>query len=147
MENASKALIIAGAILLSILLISLGIIVYQNAQQAIAGANMDKTAIDSFNSQWSGYLGTNKKLSEVKSMLSAVASNNSVEQNGEGRIIEVKVSGSDDSEGKTKAADINKLASGWKANITYKIEADYNDDTGLLTSVTITKNSGTSSDD
>ena len=71
---------------------------------------------------------------------------NSVEKNSEGRIIEIKVSG-EDGEGKTKAAEINKLASGWKANITYKIEADYNDDTGLLTSITITKNSGTSSDD
>ena len=33
MENASKALIIAGAILLSILLISLGLIVYNQAKE------------------------------------------------------------------------------------------------------------------
>ena len=31
MENASKALIIAGAILISILIISLGVIIYQQA--------------------------------------------------------------------------------------------------------------------
>ena len=34
MENASKALIIAGAILLSILLISLGIMIFTQAQDA-----------------------------------------------------------------------------------------------------------------
>ena len=33
MENASKALIIAGAILLAILLISLGIMIFNQAQQ------------------------------------------------------------------------------------------------------------------
>ena len=35
MENASKALIIAGAILLAILLISLGIMIYNQAQNTV----------------------------------------------------------------------------------------------------------------
>ena len=42
MENASKALIIAGAILLSILLISLGIMIFNNASNVANGQQMDQ---------------------------------------------------------------------------------------------------------
>lgn len=41
MENASKALIIAGAILLSILIIGLGMFIYQQASGAMGNANLD----------------------------------------------------------------------------------------------------------
>ena len=40
MENASKALIIAGAILLAILLISLGIMIYTQAQNTVQNSGM-----------------------------------------------------------------------------------------------------------
>ena len=39
MENASKALIIAGAILISILIIGLGVFIYQQAQSTVSKAN------------------------------------------------------------------------------------------------------------
>lgn len=42
MENASKALIIAGAILLSVLIISLGIMVYNNAKNTVGSANLSQ---------------------------------------------------------------------------------------------------------
>ena len=147
MENASKALIIAGAILLSILLISLGIVVYQNAQQAMEGANMDKTAIDTFNSQWSGYLGSKKKLSEVKSLLSMVASSNVSEQNGTGRIITVYAG--DNTEGVTTTSKINAIITEqkWNASKTYSVEATYDDnDTGLITGIRIKQNTAAAGD-
>ena len=65
MENASKALIIAGAILLSILIISLGIMVYNNAKNTVGSSNLDKQEIQTFNSQWEQYEGSNKTASEV----------------------------------------------------------------------------------
>ena len=40
MENASKALIIAGAILLAILLISLGIMIFNQAQDTVSNKSM-----------------------------------------------------------------------------------------------------------
>ena len=40
MENASKALIIAGAILLSIAIIGIGMYVYNNAATAMEGTDM-----------------------------------------------------------------------------------------------------------
>ena len=52
MENASKALIIAGAILLSILLISMGIIVYRNASSTINSADMSETETQTFNGKF-----------------------------------------------------------------------------------------------
>ena len=76
MENASKALIIAGAILLSILIISLGIMVYNNAKNTVGSASLDKQEIETFNSQWQTYVGSNKTASEVYSMMSAVVASN-----------------------------------------------------------------------
>ena len=58
MENASKALIIAGAILLSILIIGLGMAIYQQAAGAMNGANMDPTKIQAYNSEFLNYEGT-----------------------------------------------------------------------------------------
>lgn len=90
MENASKALIIAGAILLSILIISLGILVYNNAKNTVGSANLDKQEIQTFNSQWETYVGQNKTASEVRSMIQAViASNASEKKSGQNRTVKV----------------------------------------------------------
>ena len=60
MENASKALIIAGAILLSILIISFGIIVINNVRGNITGANVNDTEVQAFNSKFTAYVGKRK---------------------------------------------------------------------------------------
>ena len=52
MENASKALIIAGAILLAILLISLGIIIFSQAQDTINNSGMSQAELQTYNSQF-----------------------------------------------------------------------------------------------
>ena len=94
MENASKALIIAGAILLSILIISLGIMVYNNAKNTVGSASLDKQEIETFNSQWQAYVGKNKTASEVYTMMSAVVASNASETNsGKGRFIKVTKNG------------------------------------------------------
>ena len=49
MENASKALIIAGAILLAILLISLGIMIFNQAQDTVNNSGMSQAEITAFN--------------------------------------------------------------------------------------------------
>ncbi len=75
MENASKALIIAGAILLAILLISLGIMIYNQAQDTVSDSGMDQAAITSFNNQFLKYEGT-RKGTIVKSMIQEVLATN-----------------------------------------------------------------------
>ncbi len=75
MENASKALIIAGAILLAILLISLGIMIYTSAQETVSDSGMDRAAITSFNNQFLKYEGDIKG-TMVKSMIQEVLATN-----------------------------------------------------------------------
>ena len=57
MENASKALIIAGAILLAILLISLGIYIFSQAQNVVNDSGFSKAEIQTFNNQFLKYEG------------------------------------------------------------------------------------------
>ena len=57
MENASKALIIAGAILLAILIIGLGVFIYNQSANAIGNTGIDQLAIQQINSKFESYEG------------------------------------------------------------------------------------------
>lgn len=84
MENASKALIIAGAILLSILIISLGILIFSQAQDTINSVNMSEQEIMAFNNKFTPYEGKNIRGSQVNALVQAVVTNNqSAADNGE----------------------------------------------------------------
>lgn len=91
MENASKALIIAGAILLSILLISLGIYIFTQAQTVVNGSGMTKAEVSSFNSQFLKYEKAIKG-SELKSLIQEININNSQDEAEEKQI---EISGTD----------------------------------------------------
>ena len=80
MENASKALIIAGAILLSILLISLAIMVYNQAKGTINDANLDAETIQTFNTKISQYCGSNKDAATMNSLMDAIAASNGAQK-------------------------------------------------------------------
>ena len=81
MENASKALIIAGAILLSILLISLGIMIFNQAQDATKNSGMSQAQVSTFNNKFSKYEGKKIKGSEVNGMIQEVIASNGDENN------------------------------------------------------------------
>ena len=85
MENASKALIIAGAILLAILLISLGIMIFTQAQDTVTNSGMSEAELQSFNSKFLKYEG-NMKGTMVKSLIQEVSSNNGNENNAERKV-------------------------------------------------------------
>ena len=76
MENASKALIIAGAILISILIISLGVLVYNQASSTVSKANLNSQEAQAQNSKFESYFGTDVTAQEVKNLLSEVRTNN-----------------------------------------------------------------------
>lgn len=80
MENASKALIIAGAILLSILLISLGIMIFNTAQDTTKNSGMTQAQVSAFNNKFSKYEGTIKG-SEVRSLIQEVVASNGDDNN------------------------------------------------------------------
>lgn len=78
MENASKALLIAGAILLSILIISIGIYVYNNSINSTKGAVESKEMemqLMQFNKQYEMYEGIQNSNS-IKQLLNIAAQNN-----------------------------------------------------------------------
>ena len=80
MENASKALIIAGAILLSILIIGLGMFIYQKAAGALEGININNQEVQSYNSPFINYEGTQTG-SAVRALCDAIRSHNTASQN------------------------------------------------------------------
>ena len=80
MENASKALIIAGAILLAILLISLGIMIFNQAQEVVTGSGMDEAQKTAFNNKFVKYEGTQKG-TMVKALIQEIIASNSSNEN------------------------------------------------------------------
>ena len=76
MENASKALIIAGAILISILIIGLGVFIYQQAQSTVSKANLNSQEAQAQNQQFDNYFGDKVSAQEVKQLCTTVRSNN-----------------------------------------------------------------------
>lgn len=131
MENASKALLIAGAILIVILLIAVGMMVYQGAQGSINKAigSMSSTEKDIHNKQFESYIGQKVSGSNVKSLLSKIITNNADDNN-----VEVEVF--DESNKKDADNLMNSITTA--ASTTYKVESTYSD--GVITKITITKN-------
>ncbi len=76
MENASKALLIAGAILLCILIIAIGMFIYSSAKTNIDDSitQMSSQSIDAFNAIWENYEGKQSG-AQVKSLLGKLISN------------------------------------------------------------------------
>lgn len=121
MENASKALIIAGAILLAILLISLGIMIFNQAQTVVNGSGMTEAEITTFNSKFQKYEGSQKG-SVVKSLINDILAVNSDEN------VENDISAGDTGTDITSTSWIN-------TSTTYTVTFGY--DGGRINSVTI----------
>ena len=77
MENATKGLMIAGAILIAIVLIGIGVMLVGQAQGWIGKSSQvfDDQTVQSFNSKYEAYVGT-RKGAEVSTLLRNVISNN-----------------------------------------------------------------------
>ncbi len=131
MENASKALIIAGAILLSILIIGLGMLVFNNAKEALSGANLDKEKIQTVNAQYEAYIGEAIKGSQVKTLCNLVRDNNLTADQSETFTITIN--------SVTEATEINKLKNTIANGKTYKVEATYGSNK-LIETITFTEN-------
>lgn len=138
MENASKALIIAGAILLSILIISLGIMIYNQAAGVANTEQLDGVEISTFNTQFTSYEGNNKRGAEVNSLLSTIQSNNVANQDDPTKQIEVNVTASRWGTGDVPSGVI--IQGGYakaSTGATYNISCATDPQTGLVTTVTI----------
>ena len=95
MENASKALLIAGAILICILLIAVAMYIYNSANATIksAGSKMSQQEKDIYNANIQSYVNNGVKGSEIKSMLDSIISQNQSNVGEEGKFIGVYTNG------------------------------------------------------
>ena len=91
MENATKALLIAAAVLVAILIISLGLVVYNRASETVSSVDMSGQEIQAFNEKFLKYQGDKKRGTEVNALLKTVVNNNLTEStNGNnGKIVSV----------------------------------------------------------
>ena len=131
MENASKALIIAGAILLAILIISLGIFIFNQASEITKSNNLNEVEILNFNEKFKSFEGENVRGGEVNSLLNRVVQNNVANQTDESKQVDVTI---DSTPYEKKLEAIPKVQTGK----TYKVECKTDKKTGLVTTVEIT---------
>lgn len=131
MENASKALIIAGAILLSILLISLGIMIFNQAQDATKNSGMSQAQVSTFNNKFSKYEGKKIKGSEVRGLIQEIIASNGDENNQNATPARtISVAGAI-----TDTNNTTKI----KASKSYEISLTKYNNEGYVTEITITE--------
>ena len=136
MENASKALIIAGAILLAILIISLGIMILNQAQDTINGSGMTQAEIQAFNSKFTKYEG-NRRGSVVRSLLQEVVSSNGTQENKDAkRLISVTYGTNKLIDTKDDGTSTVNSFSSIKNTSTYTVSFTY-DNSGCVKTITI----------
>ena len=139
MENATKALMIAGAVLIAILIIGVGMMIYNSAQGSIEGATSQvaQQEVEMFNSGFAQYEGK-RSGSQVKALMSSVLNNNNKYGETGDNVPEkvIQVTG----EGKTNAtssADLSAIRASVVAGKQYNIALTYND-FGYVSTITIT---------
>lgn len=76
MENATKALLIAAAVLVAILIITLGITVYDMAAETMGSVNFSGQEVQAHNEKFTRYDGEHKRGTEVNAMLKTVLTSN-----------------------------------------------------------------------
>ncbi len=124
MENATKALLIAGAVLIVILLIGVGMLIFNSSTQPVQTAVTQMAAQDKqiFNAQFENYAGVQNGTS-VRTLLANVISSNAV--------YDAQVSANT----KTTADEISTLRTGISLSKKYTVTLGYTDD-GLVNAVT-----------
>ena len=91
MENASKALIIAGAILLSILIIGLGMFIYNKAIGLADTSSIDAEKINAYNASFERYKGI-KSGSEVRTLCNTIKAHNRNTAEDESQFVKIMLS-------------------------------------------------------
>ena len=144
MQNASKALIIAGAILLSIAIIGVGMYVFQNVQETIKDwADMSADQIRTYNQEFTMYEGRQSG-SQVRSLLDVISTHNRTQgQDDPSRVINVVEGQATDPTPAPTAEDasttansaINTLKGTILSGRTYTVTFGYDADSSLLTQV------------
>lgn len=133
MENATKALMIAGAVLIAIMIIGIGMMIYQSASGTIGESlgQVDQMARDSFNSELLAFEGKQKG-TQVKALITKIISlNTSNSETHPERLITLKVDNSEISDLSAQRASIT-------AGLTYTVTTAEDTTTGYITTISVT---------
>lgn len=137
MENASKALIIAGSVILAVLLIVLGFYFFNQASGIGKGINMSEYEIQAFNSKFTNYEGEiNGK--QAKDLCDLIENHNAAYVNDQTKQVGCAEIAQD-----AKATDTSKIGQGRKRKsyikegLTYTVTIGYDTSTGLVSNIGI----------
>ena len=121
MENASKALIIAGSVLIAILLISLVLFILKSTSGTTDQTQeLGKTLeVQQFNSQFLKYCGDSVKGSQVRTLCEVIIAHNA------------------NSENSKNVNTISKKRNEIKTNQNYSVTQHINESTGLIDYITV----------
>ena len=147
MENASKALIIAGAILLSIAIIGVGMFVYNSVSDTITdAADMSQDEINTYNQTFANFEGV-KNGSQVKQLCDQIRTHNNGTQDDPSLLITLVEGTAVDAEGPsaigatgTTTAEINAIRNKILSGRQYTVSLGY-DSVGRITQVGVQLNS------
>lgn len=140
MENATKALLIAAAVLVAILIISLGLVVYNMAEESVNNnSSLSAQEIQAFNDQFTQYEGDNVRGTRVNSLLKTALNNNITQQQegNEGKIVTITASA-----GCTVAINLSeKTMTKADSSKMYKVVVKLDGPGGLVKTIEISENS------
>lgn len=142
MENASKALIIAGAILLSILIIALGMFILTKAtSSADVSTALTENEIQAFNKKFENYAG-NQLGSNVISLISVARSTMSANTQTQSGTITMSVTLQNDptaanNQTAETLATFSDISNVIQRNHTYNVTFNYDADTALVNEIII----------
>lgn len=142
MENATKALLIAAAVLIAIILISLGVSIVSSAQSQInkSSSALDSAEIEAFNAQFRSYEGTSVSGTKVQALARIIIQNNKL-QADEGKGVKLTLTGVQENQGVIIPADatVTKVPTNIKSGYRYKVECN-TAASGLIDSIVLTQN-------
>lgn len=138
MENASKALLIAGAILIAILLIGIAMMVFGNINgiTGMAGQQVDALEIQGFNRQFEQYEGENVSGSNVKTLISNINASNATYADDTSKQIDAGTGSNNvvSSTGTSPKVLSGTIGTNYRYKVTFGKDAS-----GFINSVTITR--------
>ena len=140
MEDASKALIIAGAIILAILIITLGIFIFQQASEVTRDSSISDVEVMQFNEKFKSHEGENVRGSEINSLLSTIVQNNVANQDDTSKQVKVEVTSTNWSTTKPdkNTPPVSTSSTGRaQTGKTYTVVCTTDTSTGYVTTVTI----------
>lgn len=138
MENATKALLIAAAVLVAILIISLGLVVYNMAADTMGSVNLSEQEIKQHNDKWTRYEGEAQRGSQVNALLGEVVDHNHA-QTDDGKKVAVFLDGKEYiATATTNTRSPKKVDTGK----TFNVYAEKDPVTGLIIKMNVEENKG-----